>query len=83
MKTPKYTRDAIAKYQAKFDRININLEKGLKERFRAISSESMNAFVNRAVKEEIERLEASDKLEKPDNTTSGYYDGLDSDLPFA
>ena len=56
-KTPEYTRRAIANYQAKFDRVNINLEKGLKDRFKELSNESINACVNRLIKEEIERLE--------------------------
>ena len=56
-KTPEYTRRAIANYQAKFDRVNINLEKGLKDRFKELSNESINACVNRLIREEIARLE--------------------------
>jgi len=56
-KTPDYTRRAIANYQAKFDRVNINLEKGLKDRLKAATGESLNACVNRLIKEEIERRE--------------------------
>ena len=62
-KTPEYTRRAIANYQSKFDRVNINLEKGLKDRLKALTGESLNACVNRLIKEEIERREQT-----PDNT---------------
>lgn len=58
-KTPDYTRRAIANYQAKFDRVNINLEKGLKDRVKELSGESLNSCVNRLIKEEIKRLENS------------------------
>ena len=61
MKTPEYTRRAIEKYQEKFDRISVNLDKGLKDRIKAVSNESLNAFVNRAVRIEIERLETQKK----------------------
>lgn len=58
-KTPDYTRRAIANYQLKFDRVNINLEKGLKDRIKAATGESLNACVNRLIKEEIARKEGS------------------------
>jgi hypothetical protein len=58
-KTPDYTRRAIANYQLKFDRVNINLEKGLKDRIKAATGESLNACVNRLIREELARIEKS------------------------
>lgn len=54
-KTPEYTRKAIAKYQSKFDRVNINLVKGLKDQIKAATGESLNACVTRLLMEELER----------------------------
>ena len=58
LKTPAYTRRAIAAYNAKFDRVQVNLPKGTKERIHA-TGESMAAFINRVVLLELERLEKS------------------------
>lgn len=55
-KTPEYTRKAIAKYQSKFDRVNINLYKGLKDQIKAATGESVNACVIRLLLQELERL---------------------------
>ena len=55
LKTPEYTRKAVAKYQAKFDRVNINLPKGLKDQAKAATGESLNACVLRLLLEELER----------------------------
>ena len=54
-KTPEYTRKAIAKYQSKFDRVNINLVKGLKDQIKAATGESLNSCVTRLLMEELER----------------------------
>lgn len=53
-KTPEYTRKAIAKYQSKFDRININLPKGLKDQVKAATGESINGLVVRLLIEALE-----------------------------
>ena len=58
-KTPEYTRRAIAAYQQKFDRVNINLEKGLKDKIKEVTGESLNACVNRLIREEIARKEST------------------------
>ena len=71
-KVPEYTKKAIAKYQKKFDRVNVNLEKGLKDRFQAVSDESMNHFFNRVFRTEIERLEKE----------KGIFDDDNFELPF-
>lgn len=55
-KIPEYTRRAIAKYQAKFDRTNINLPKGLKDQVKAVTGDSLSGFAIRLMMEELERL---------------------------
>lgn len=55
-KIPKYTRDAINRYNAKFDRITINLPRGTKDRI-MIRSESVNSYIVQAV---LECLEADE-----------------------
>lgn len=57
--TPEYTKKAINKYNAKFDRIAVNLPKGTKERIKNLTGESCNAFVSALVLKELERLESS------------------------
>lgn len=54
-KTPEYTRKAIAKYQAKFDRVNINLPRGLKDQIKAATGESINGLVVRLLMEVLEK----------------------------
>lgn len=58
MGVPEYTRKAIAKYQSKFERVNINFPDGTKERIKTMTGESVNGYVNRLVKEDLERLES-------------------------
>ena len=55
IKTPEYTRKAIAKYQAKFDRVNINLPRGLKDQVKAATGESVNSLVVRLLVAELEK----------------------------
>lgn len=62
--TPEYTKKAINKYNAKFDRIAVNLPKGTKERIKNLTGESYNAFVSALVLKELERLESSSVSEK-------------------
>ena len=59
-KTPEYTRKAIEKYHAKFDRILVSLPQGSKERIKAETGLSCNAFFNRLYSEWLER-ENTDK----------------------
>ena len=54
-KTPEYTRKAIAKYQSKFDRVNINLPRGLKDQVKAATGESINSLVVRLLIAELEK----------------------------
>ena len=54
-KIPEYTRKAIAKYQSKFDRVNINLPKGLKDQIKASTGDSINGLVVRLLMEVLEK----------------------------
>lgn len=52
----KRQNDYIQKYKVeKYDRINLLLPKGTKERIKA-SGETMNSFVGRLVEDELERM---------------------------
>jgi hypothetical protein len=57
-KTPEYTKKAINNYNAKFDRIAVNLPKGTKERIKGLTGQSCNAYISSLVIAELERLEA-------------------------
>ena len=57
-KTPEYTKNAINKYNAKFDRIAVNLPKGTKERIKELTGESCNAYISSLVLENLEQLES-------------------------
>ena len=54
-KTPDYIKKAVAKYQSKFDRININLPRGLGDQVRAATGESVSGCVIRLLMEELEK----------------------------
>ncbi len=57
LKTPSYNRKAVDKYIASKDKASILLPLGTKDKIKALSGESVNAFINRLVLAEIERLE--------------------------
>lgn len=59
--TPEYTKKAINKYNAKFDRIAVNLPKGTKERIKELTGKSCNAYVSALVLSDLDRLENADK----------------------
>lgn len=57
-KTRDYTRAAIDRYNAKFDRVAANLPKGTKDRIAAVAPGiTPGAFVRDAAIKELERLE--------------------------
>ena len=61
-KTSESTRKAIAKYKETKDEIRITVEKGRKAELKAYAAEcgeSMNAFINRAIMETMERDQSS------------------------
>ena len=57
--TPEYTKKAINKYNAKFDRVAVNLPKGAKDKIKQLTGLSCNAYINNLVKADLERLEAA------------------------
>ena len=76
-KVPEYTKRAIEKYREKFDRVTVALEKGTKDRIRAVSDMSISSFISELVYKELERLEGGDPP-----GASPVYDDME-DLPFA
>ena len=56
--TPEYTKRAINNYNAKFDRIAVNMPKGTKKKIKELTGQSCNAFISALVLAELERLEA-------------------------
>ena len=56
-KTPQYTKDAINRYNSKFDRIAVNLPKGTKERIKELTGMSCNAYISELVLKDLEQRE--------------------------
>lgn len=56
-KVPEYNLRAINKYNAKFDRIAVNLPKGTKERIKELTGKSCNAYLSELALADLERLE--------------------------
>ena len=54
---PQYTKDAINRYNAKFDRIAVNLPKGTKDKIKELTGKSCNAYISALVLAELEKLE--------------------------
>lgn len=57
-KTPEYTKNAINKYNSKFDRIAVNLPIGTKEKIKELTGKSCNAYISSLVIENLEQLES-------------------------
>ena len=57
-KTPEYTKKAIQNYNNKFDRIAVNLPKGTKEKIKALTGKSCNAYVSELVVKDLDSLES-------------------------
>lgn len=56
---PDYNLRAINKYNAKFDRVAVNLPKGAKEKIKELTGKSCNAYISALVLADLERLEKS------------------------
>ena len=67
--TPEYTKRAINNYNAKFDRIAVNMPKGTKEKIKELTGKSCNAFISALVLAELERLEAPKAPVNNDSST--------------
>lgn len=59
-KTPEYTKNAIQKYNNKFDRIAVNLPKGTKERIKELTGKSCNAYISELVIKDLETLKGKE-----------------------
>jgi hypothetical protein len=57
-KTPEYTRRAVARYNAKHDRVNILLPLGMRDRVRALGDESLSHLVTRLLTRYLEEAES-------------------------
>ena len=64
--TPEYTKRAIKNYNAKFDRIAVNLPIGTKERIKEMTGTSCNAYISSLVLADLERREG-----KPRTNSNG------------
>ena len=73
MKTPSYVRNAQNRYNAKFDIIQVKLDKGTKERIRSITEESYNEYIKRLVMDDLERKENGNAEEFPTGIFCGRY----------
>lgn len=56
-KTKEYILRAQRNYRKKFEHASCNFPLGTKERIKAVTSESINVFINRLVEAELKRLE--------------------------
>ena len=56
-KVPEYNLRAINKYNAKSDRIAVNLPKGTKERIKELTGKSCNAYLSELALADLARLE--------------------------
>ena len=56
-KVLEYNLRAINKYNAKFDRIAVNLPKGTKERIKELTGKSCNAYLSELALADLDRLE--------------------------
>ena len=67
MTTPQYTKDAINRYNAKFDRVAVNLPMGTKERIKNATGKSCNAYINELVLADLEHQEAKTDPQNADD----------------
>lgn len=69
-KVPEYNLRAINKYNAKFDRIAVNLPKGIKARIKELTGKSCNAYLSELALTDLDRLEnlAGTDSEKSEQT---------------
>ena len=55
-KTPRYDLEAVKRYNNKFDRLTVYAPQGTKERIKATTGESVSAYVNRLINDDLQRL---------------------------
>lgn len=59
-KVKPYTRNAIKKYQSKYDNITVSLPRGTKDTIKQLTGLSVNKYINNLVKADLERLTRED-----------------------
>lgn len=61
-KTPVYDLEAVKRYNNRFDRLTVYAPKGTKERIQATTGESVSAYINRLINEDLTRREQVARL---------------------
>lgn len=56
-KTKNSTRAAVSRYDEKFERMTVRMTKGTMERIKTVTNESYNAYVNRLILEDLEKVQ--------------------------
>ena len=76
----KAQREAVARYDSKFDRINCRLEKGTKEKIRAAGYISINTFIIDAINEKLARYQAEVDPEASETVVAAHEPDCDCEL---
>lgn len=63
-KVPEYNLRAINKYNAKFDRVAVNLPIGSKELIRELTGMSCNKYISELVVSDLERIQKQKELDE-------------------
>ena len=56
-KTKNSTRAAVSRYDEKFERMTVRMPKGTIECIKSVTNESYNAYVNRLILEDLEKVQ--------------------------
>ena len=56
-KTKNSTRAAVSRYDEKFERMTVTMPKGTIECIKSVTNESYNAYVNRLILEDLEKVQ--------------------------
>ena len=56
-KTKNSTRAAVSRYDEKFERMTVRMPKGTIECINSVTKESYNAYVNRLILEDLEKVQ--------------------------
>ena len=56
-KTKNSTRAAVSRYDEKFERMTVGMPKGTIECIKSVTNESYNAYVNRLILEDLEKVQ--------------------------
>ena len=56
-KTKNSTRASVSRYDEKFERMTVRMPKGTIECIKSVTNESYNAYVNRLILEDLEKVQ--------------------------